>query len=241
MTMNMRTLALLVLQLILAGSALAGQLPLFEGVIEPKELVKYSSHVPGILAEVKVERGDRVVKGQTLAHLKSALEESSVRLAQARVDYGKRKALRNEELYRKKLVSVHDKDELETEIQMAELELALAREQLALRTIASTVDGVVVSRKGSPGEYVSAEPFLIVARINPLHVEIVVPFEYFGAIKVGKTGTVLLGPPVMGRYPAKVVVVDQVMDAASRTFGVRLELPNSQLKLPAGMRCQVEF
>jgi membrane fusion protein (multidrug efflux system) len=38
-----------------------------------------------------------------------------------------------------------------------------------------------------------------------------------------------------------VTVVDKVVDAASGTFGVRLELPNPDLKLPAGLKCTVRF
>ena len=41
-----------------------------------------------------------------------------------------------------------------------------------------------------------------------------------------------------GRYTATVKVIDRVMDAASGTFGVRMELPNPGLKLPAGIRCK---
>ena len=33
----------------------------------------------------------------------------------------------------------------------------------------------------------------------------------------------------------------RVLDAASGTFGVRLELPNPQRKIPAGVRCSVAF
>jgi hypothetical protein len=40
---------------------------------------------------------------------------------------------------------------------------------------------------------------------------------------------------------AKVAVVDQVFDAASGTIGVRLELPNPDLRLPAGIHCRVHF
>jgi hypothetical protein len=36
-------------------------------------------------------------------------------------------------------------------------------------------------------------------------------------------------------------VVDQVLDAASGTFGVRLALPNPGQQLPAGIRCKVQF
>ncbi len=176
-----------------------------------------------------------------LARLKSSVETAAVKLAEARVEFGKRKAVRNEELYKKQLISIHEKDEIETEIQLAELALTEARERLALRTIRSTIDGVVVERMGSPGEYVGEEPFLTIARINPLNVELVVPVDFFGAIKEGAAVQVILPEPVGGSYPAKVVIVDQVIDAGSGTFGVRVELPNPKLKLPAGLNCQVIF
>jgi membrane fusion protein (multidrug efflux system) len=219
----------------------AAELPPFEGLIEPRERVGFSSQVPGILEVVKVERGDKVRRGQVLARLKSGVESAAVKLAKARVEFGKRKALRNEELYKKQLISIHEKDELETEIQLAELELAEAEERLALRTILSTIDGVVVERKGAPGEYVGEEPFLTIAQINPLNVELVVPSRYFRNIKGGMLVRVVLPQPVGGSYPAKVVIVDQVIDAGSGTFGVRVELPNPKLKLPAGLNCQVFF
>ena len=221
--------------------AQAADLPPFEGLIEPRELVGFSSQVPGILEVIKVERGDKVRCGQVLARLKSGVETAAVKLAAARVEFGKRKAVRNEELYKKQLISIHEKDEIATEIQLAELQLIEAQERLALRTIRSTIDGVVVERMGSPGEYVGEEPFLSIARINPLNVELVVPVDFFGAIKEGTPVQVLLPEPVGGSYPAKVVIVDQVIDAGSGTFGVRVELPNPKLELPAGLKCQVVF
>jgi multidrug efflux pump subunit AcrA (membrane-fusion protein) len=47
--------------------------------------------------------------------------------------------------------------------------------------------------------------------------------------------------PVGGRYDTTVKIVDKVVDAASGTFGVRLELPNKNFALPAGVRCKVQF
>jgi hypothetical protein len=38
-----------------------------------------------------------------------------------------------------------------------------------------------------------------------------------------------------------VTVVDRVVDAASSTFGVRLELANPDYRLPAGLKCRVRF
>jgi membrane fusion protein, heavy metal efflux system len=40
---------------------------------------------------------------------------------------------------------------------------------------------------------------------------------------------------------AVVKTVDRVIDAASNTFRVRLELPNADGKLPAGLRCKVDL
>jgi multidrug efflux pump subunit AcrA (membrane-fusion protein) len=39
----------------------------------------------------------------------------------------------------------------------------------------------------------------------------------------------------------RVAVVDRVVDAASSTFRVRLELPNPQHRIPAGLKCKVTF
>jgi multidrug efflux pump subunit AcrA (membrane-fusion protein) len=47
--------------------------------------------------------------------------------------------------------------------------------------------------------------------------------------------------PVSGTHPARVTVVDRVVDAASGTFGVRLQLPNPGYRLPAGLKCEIRF
>ena len=52
---------------------------------------------------------------------------------------------------------------------------------------------------------------------------------------------VLPESPINGRFAATVIVVDHVLDAASGTFGVRLELPNPGYKIPAGVNCKIRF
>jgi len=79
------------------------------------------------------------------------------------------------------------------------------------------------------------------ASINPLNVEAYLPVRYYGLLKLGDNATVHPDEPVGGEYEAKVSIVDQVFDAASGTFGVRLSLPNPGNQLPAGMRCHVTF
>ena len=76
---------------------------------------------------------------------------------------------------------------------------------------------------------------------DPLNVEAYLPVRYYGELKVGDTGIVHPDPPVGGNHEAKVSIVDQVFDAASGTFGVRLSLPNPDNLLPGGLRCHVSF
>lgn len=213
----------------------------FEGLVYPSEVVKVSSQVPGILEEITVERGDLVKKGQVLARLKSGQEKASLELARANVEFLKRKAERNTDLARKKLISAHENDELLTELRKAELQLAEVQEKLKLRTIQSTIDGVVTERLMAPGDYVGEAPILKLASLDPLKVEVVVPARRFGSTKRGMRAEVRPELPVGGVYTGKVTIVDKVIDAASSTFIVRVDIANPTLKLPSGLRCRVRF
>ena len=212
---------------------------LYDCLIEASTVIDVSSPVPGILADITVERGDRVSTGQVLARLESAVEEAALELARERAAFGRRKVVRNKDLYEKQLISIHDKDELETESHLAELGQAEA--QLERRTIHSPISGLVVERYLEPGEFVESQPILQIAKLHPLHVEVILPVSRLGTVRKGMRATVLPQAPVGGRYQARVVIVDRVVDAASGTFGVRLILQNPDYRVPAGLKCQVDF
>ena len=55
-----------------------------------------------------------------------------------------------------------------------------------------------------------------------------------GKVTVGMSAMVKPEEPIKGEFPAKVTVVDKVVDAASGTFGVRLELPNPDFSYRPG-------
>jgi multidrug efflux pump subunit AcrA (membrane-fusion protein) len=125
--------------------------------------------------------------------------------------------------------------------QIAKLEMERAAAVLDQRTVRSPITGVVVERYMSPGEYVEDRPILKIAQIDPLNVEVILSVEHLGKIREGMTAEVLPQEPVGGSYKARVKVVDKVVDAASGTFGVRLELPNPQYRISAGIKCNVAF
>lgn len=223
-----------------AASRASGAL---ECLLEPSLVVNVGSPVDGVLEKVLVDRGAQVRKGQVVARLQSGVEAAAVKLSEARVEFGRRKAERNESLYQKQLISAQDRDELVTEVKLREEELKKDQETLRLRTIVSPVDGVVVERKLAPGDFIRTDKSMVMklAQINPLNVEVVAPASIFGSVRVGMIGYVNLAPFFPESFKAKVVVVDKVIDAASGTLGVRLQLPNPDNKIPAGIKCTVEF
>jgi RND family efflux transporter MFP subunit len=212
-------------------------------MVEPYMTVNVGSSVDGVLERVAVDRGDLVRKGQVVAKLQSGVEAAAVDLSRARVEFARRKVQRNETLFEKQLISAQERDEMVTEARLHEEELKKDQESLKLRTIVSPLEGVVVERRLAPGELIRAEKSVVLrlAQINPLNVEVIAPAELFGSVRIGMAGSVSLAPFFPGQFPAKVVVVDKLIDAASGTFGVRLQLPNPGNKIPAGVKCSVQF
>ena len=253
-----------------AGSAPA-QLPHYDCMIEARQNVEIRSPVEAMIESVRVKRGDAVTKGQVLVTLESGPEQASfalaqsraaavgeIRAARARVDITLKKLKRADELVKQNFVSVNARDEAEAEHNLASEELRRAHENqqiakheakraaevLAMRTIRSPFTGVVVEVLLRPGEFGAItfkDPILKLAEIDPLHVEVILPVSLYGKVKPKQRATVMPEQPVGGRYDTVVRIVDKVVDAASGTFGVRLELPNKEFALPAGVRCKVEF
>jgi multidrug efflux pump subunit AcrA (membrane-fusion protein) len=121
------------------------------------------------------------------------------------------------------------------------MELERSTVALAMRRITSPLTGVVIDRMVDPGEFVGQATLLSIAQLDPLYVEVVAPATLYGSIPLGGEATVMPGEPVGGSYQATVTVVDKVLDAASNTFRIRLELPNPGNQLPAGLRARVRL
>ena len=241
----------------------------YECLIEPHSLVEISTREEGIIDELHVKRGDIVKKDQALIQLESGLEEVTFKLAKARVkmkadiafkrttlEYHDRQLKRMNKLYKKKHISFSEKDKADTDVLLARSDLNDAIENMDLtkiekeraeyllkrRTIFSPINGVVVESFLDVGESVDdSRPIMSIAEVDPLNIEVILPVEQYGSVKVGSFAEVT--PVISGgtAQKVKVVIVDRVIDAASNTFGVRLLLSNPDHNIPGGIRCDVKF
>ncbi|WP_172838721.1 efflux RND transporter periplasmic adaptor subunit [Solemya velesiana gill symbiont] len=237
-------------------------------LIEPHVVVEVSTRETGIIEALSVNRGGIVKKGDPLLLLESGHEKLAVKLAKARatsyanveskkaaLEYLKRQQKRVVNLYKKKATSFTEKDKADTDVMLAEMELREAREglqmakieqeraehALARRTIPSPISGIVDKVLLDPGESVEDRPIMVLAQVDPLNVEVVLPLRLFGAVTVGKAAEIMPLVPGSRKHRTQVKIVDKVIDAASGTFGVRLELPNPDYEVPGGVRCEISF
>jgi RND family efflux transporter MFP subunit len=243
----------------------------FECLIEASQTVEIRPAVDGVIARVHVRRGDVARKGQPLVELQSAVErlavdsaryraqmQGQISAARNRLDYAARKLARATDLQQQNYASAQARDDAEAERRLAESELQAAVEnrelaqievrraveQLALRTIASPFDGVVVDRMLNPGDLAESgsgrKPVLKLAQIDPMRVDIVLPASAFGQVRPG-TKASIVPKGLNTRYVGSVVLVDRLIDSASSTFVARLELPNPKQSVAGGMRCTAEI
>ena len=251
-----------------SASSRGGREELLGCLLTPTAEADIGSPVIGVLSRVLVERGDRVRKGQAIAQLMDDVERASadaasqrfenraeIAAAKSAYEFAQKKADRARELVDKQFISPQALEQADSEAKVAAMryaqaqeqrvvarqEMAVAKAQLGLRTISSPIAGVVVDRYMSAGERVEQKPILKVVQIDPLRVEVVAPANRFNTIRPGSSA--LVTPDLTGstEHTARVVLVDPVIDAASNTFRVRLELPNPGYTVPSGLRCKIVF
>ena len=243
----------------------------FECLIEPMQTVELRAPMEGLIEKVTVDRGDAVQQGQVLIVLDTAVDRArldlarykaemrgAIQAADSRLEFSSKKHKREDELFRQQVVAAVEFDESEANrnlaaaervealdnSQVARLEVREQEEVLRLKNIRSPLDGVVMERQHHPGEMARTDdqkPILKLARIDPLYVEVILPAALLGGVKLGDEADITPEAGLVKTIRARVSVIDPVVDAASGTFGVRLELKNPNRRIPAGTRCQVEF
>ncbi|MFW6161738.1 MAG: efflux RND transporter periplasmic adaptor subunit [Planctomycetota bacterium] len=263
------TVAILVALAAAAAGGEAASAPRVRAVVKPSHEIEVASPVGGIIEAVRVKEGDRVEKGQPLVQLESAVQravvaisahkaESTARIeaAQANVRAKQVAYKRQKTLQAKGVAPDADVEEAELELAYAESQLVVAREEQALHglevardraaldrlTIEAPMAAVVKTRLRDPGEAAQEfEPLLELVVLDPLHVIAHCPRGHAGALKPGAEAHLVLDDQPDRRYACRVLVVDPVIDAASGTCRVKLELPNPDGQVAAGARAAVVF
>ena len=238
------------------------------GITEPSEDLQLGFALPGVILEAPVKQGDVVKKGDLLVKQDDSVEQAEVivrlqekaeallQITASEKDQEAKKVAftRQEGLKQKGLTSTSEWETAKLEMEIAQVRAELSRESLKkadaqiqeinarkrFREIRSPIDGIVRRVDTGVGENTDTQkPSIFVVKNDVLWVKVDLESTKAKGLKVGDALQVRYTDEQEWQ-PAKVFYFDPVVDAASDTRTVRLEMPNPK-GYPSGLQVYVKL
>jgi RND family efflux transporter MFP subunit len=215
-----------------------------------------SARTAGLVAEVRVDSGARVVAGEELLRLDQALAELAVARARAAKDAAElqaaeseRRRAETEQLRESRSISVTEAAARVAEARVAaarvaelSVDLREAEERLVRHVVVAPFAGVVSRKLTEAGEWVgTGTPVLELVSTAEMRMDVRVPQERFGRLREDTVVEILPRAGGDVRLPGRITALVPVGDEAARTFLVRVEPREPNERLVAGMAVGVEF
>ncbi len=206
--------------------------------------------VPGYLKEIKVDKGDRVRKGQLIAVLTSPELDQQVANARANYNLAVVTDKRNQALLRAGVIAPQAADESHAAMLQAKATLEQDIANQAYETITAPFDGVVTARYIDPGHLVPASTtpgtpgagaIVAVSRYAPLRVFTYVPQNIAPFIKNGDAATITAAGYPGQKFTGSITRHPDALSPDTRTMLVEVDLANENRALYPGMYATAEF
>ena len=179
-------------------------------------------------------------QGQVLLRLQDRAQRLAVDLAAARLDAARRLMARYESTRGTGAVPGSIIDEAQSGVELAEIALRQAREDLTDRVVLAPFAGVVGIASVEPGDRVAPDTAITTLDDRrTLQVAFELPEVYAARLKTGQTLRVT-NPAFAGRdFPGRIDQIDSRVDAISRNLRLRARVPNPDDLLRPGMSFKV--
>ncbi len=218
------------------------QLAVYTASVEPEVINNISAQMANRIKAIYVDEGVRVGKGQKLVLLDDvnttkyelAVDNAKAAIRNAQTNYDRAVELlkigggTQQQVDQMKMTLINAKNS----VAQAERTLANARENTVLT---SPISGVVTARNYDPGDMTGQLPILTVAQVNPVKVVINVNESQLASINKGMPVDLTFNTYGDEVFKGTVSLVMPTVDAASRTVGVEITLPNSDGRVLPGM------
>ena len=243
---------------------------LLTGSLKPKEQVDVTPKSTGRVERILVHVGDRVKVGDLIAELErdeleqqvrraeAAIEVSRAALAQRQAELVNAEAVlsRAEKLREDGLIAPQDYEMQRTQaavvrsqvklseaqVRQAEAELRELRIRLEQTRIYAPIHGQVAARYVDVGALVSPNtPLVKLVNLSTLITSANVPERDVGKLRVGNRALVRVDAFGDREFTGRVARIAPVLDAATRSANIEIEIPNPGGLLKAEMFARVEL
>jgi RND family efflux transporter MFP subunit len=200
---------------------------------------------PGIILEVRADRGARVVRGQVLCVLENKDLELAVEVARLEVEKAQAAFERAGRLKMESAISKETYEETEFKLKSSERSAEIAEQDLEKSFVRAPFEGVVSARNVEIGQVLAVDDTRVLFRVTapgPLLARLYVPQWAYAHLEVG--APVDLRPDVSPSSPVegRVRFINDVLDAASSSAEVIVEVTGREKRdLRPGMSVVAEL
>lgn len=211
------------------------------GTLSAERSLNLSFGVLGTVEQVLVKEGEAVKRGQVLARIAPNSYQDALGIAQAKADQAQDAFRRLEPMYRNKTLPEVKMVEISTGRQQALLSLSMAKKNLADTLLRSTVDGLVARRNIEPGSNATPGlPAITIIQTKTMLATAPIPEMQVANINKGHLAKVTI-PALNKTFTGTVREIGLIADPLTRTYEVKVELPNPEGTLRVGMIADVRL
>ncbi len=212
------------------------------GTLGAKEEIGLSFKIGGVISRVLVDAGARVRAGETLAALDLSEIDAAVTRAQSAADKAERDQLRARRLYGDSVVTLAQLQDAETGAQVARADLETARFNRRHAVIVAPAGGVILRRRGEPGELVAPGAPVLVLGSDARGAVIRVGLADRDVVRVrrGDRAVVRFDALPDRDFAGRVTEIAAAADPMTGTYPVEVRLP-AATGLASGLVGQVEI
>ena len=243
---------------------------LLTGALKPKEQVDVASKATGRVESIRFRVGDRIGAGALVAELeddelRQQVHRAEAAIAVARASYSQRRAEhdnaraeleRAESLSQDGLISSQDYEAQKTSLavvnaqvelaeaqqKQAEAELSELKIRLAQTKIYSPMRGIAARRYVDVGALVSpTTPIIRIVNLSTMVTLGNVPERNIGRLRVGNPATVRVDALPEQPFRGRVARIAPVLDAATRSALIEIDIRNPKGALKAEMFARIEL
>ncbi|MCP4663602.1 MAG: efflux RND transporter periplasmic adaptor subunit [bacterium] len=209
------------------------------GVLEAENEVDVVARISGPIVELLVEEGMEVKAGQILARIDDEELRAQVEIAAVNRDEAKLAFERARLSFGNELISQEAYDQTKSRLESMRAQLKSYDIQLGYTQISAPFDGLIVERYVKLAQHLSNGTRLFrISDFKPLLCPIRVPEKDLSRLRIGQPGHIEVEAFAETRFDARVLRISPVVDSATGTVKVTLEV-DAQGKLRPGMFASV--
>jgi membrane fusion protein (multidrug efflux system) len=210
------------------------------GTIEALAAVTVVGEIDALVTALPFAEGSTIRKGDLIARLDDGQLAAEVARAEALRAQARASFERVKSIVGQGAGAPQDLDDAAAGLKVAEANLDLARARFAKTRIVAPFNGVVGSRRVSVGTFLRAgQPITELANVDEMRVTFSAPERFLGRLKQG-AGVVVSAPAFPDTsIQGQIIVVDPMIDEATRTARVVARVQNPFRRFRPGMSANI--